>query len=361
LISKVSGRHWLDAFLFFALHFCYHLPKITKRIGKMAAPKKEGSVWRHRIMVKGKRVSGTFPTKAAALAWEAEQRIEIIEGTSSGTGKTLRDALRRYELEVSKKKRSYVNEARRLAVLCETEMADKKIAEIRPSDIAAWRDKRLETVVGSTVNRDLNLLSHVFTVARREWGWIEKSPTTDVRRPPDPPSRDRLYSQKEIDYLCAMMGITEHWNEPVETVTQRVGVAFLFAIETAMRLGEICSLRPQDIKGRVARLGMTKNGTKRDVPLSSRAVQLLKLLPPREGFDTVFGMTPKVLDLLFRKARVRAGIVGGTFHDTRHLAITRLAKKLHVLDLARMTGHRDLKKLQIYYNESADDIASRLD
>ena len=75
----------------------------------MAAPKKDGAVWRHRIMVKGKRVSGTFKTKAAALAWEAEQRIEITEGSGSGNGKTLRDALDRYEREVSKKKRSYDN------------------------------------------------------------------------------------------------------------------------------------------------------------------------------------------------------------------------------------------------------------
>ncbi len=50
-----------------------------------------------------------------------------------------------------------------------------------------------------------------------------------------------------------------------------------------------------------------------------------------------------------------------TFHDTRHEAITRLARKLNVLELARMVGHRDLKMLQIYYNESAASIAKRLD
>lgn len=128
-----------------------------------------------------------------------------------------------------------------------------------------------------------------------------------------------------------------------------------------MRAGEICGLRPEHISGRVATLLETKNGTKRAVPLSTRAAALLQLLPaPAEG-GTVFGITAKSLDALFRKARTRAMIAGGTFHNTRHLAITRLARKLNVLDLARMVGHRDLRQLQVYYNESAHDIAARLD
>jgi integrase len=63
---------------------------------------------------------------------------------------------------------------------------------------------------------------------------------------------------------------------------------------------------------------------------------------------------------MFRKYRKKSGIEDMTFHDSRHEAITRLAKKLHVLDLARMTGHKDIKKLMIYYNESAEDIAGKL-
>ena len=54
-------------------------------------------------------------------------------------------------------------------------------------------------------------------------------------------------------------------------------------------------------------------------------------------------------------------MAGLTFHDTRHEAITRLAKKLHPLDLARMTGHTNLQELMTYYNESAADVAAMLD
>jgi integrase len=328
--------------------------KLPKGLAKMAAPKKEGSVWRHRIMVKGKRVSGTFTTKAAALAWEAEQRIQIVEGDSSGNGKTLRDALEKYELEVSKKKRSYANEAKRIAFFCATDLADKKVAEVKPADVAAWRDSRLRKVKSSSVNRDMNLLSHVFTVAKREWGWIKDVPTKDVERPKDPPHRDRRISEEEIDLICLQLG----WDRkiPGEPVTKqhRVALAFLFAIETAMRAGEICSLKKGDVQGRVARLHMTKNGRPRDVPLSPQALAIWKLVPG--GFD----LSSAILDALFRKARKNAGIEGLTFHDTRHEAITRLAQKLDVLDLARMVGHTNINQLRTYYNATAEDIAARL-
>jgi integrase len=320
----------------------------------MAAPKKDGTVWRHRVMVKGKRVSGTFPTKAAALAWEAAQRIEIVEGSASGRGKTVRDALEKYELEVSKKKRSHANEAKRLAYFRASSIADKKIADIKPADIAAWRDERLKTVKGSTVNRDLNTLSHVFTIARREWGWITISPTKDVERPQSPPHRDRRISDVEIDAICLQLGWDQRKSKAPTTKQHRIALAFLFAIETAMRAGEICALAKGDVQGRVARLHMTKNGQSRDVALSARALDIWKLVP--DGF----GLSPAILDALFRKAKKAAGIEGLTFHDTRHEAITRLARKLDVLDLARMVGHTNINQLRTYYNATAEDIASRL-
>lgn len=336
----------------------------------MASFSKEKNGWRVQVAIQGVRESRTFSTKTEATTWAAQRETEIRTEKATGVqrGRTIDDAFRRYEKEVSVHKRGYRLEAVRLGAVGRMEidgvpLKDWKLIDVTPEVLGRWRDKRLlvDKVLGSSVNRDLNLLSHVFSVAAKEWKWLAKSPTTDVRRPADPPPRDRLYTQDEIERICAALGIDVDQATPVETVSQRVGIAFLFAIETAMRAGEICGLLPEHVKGRVATLVRTKNGTKRNVPLSTRAAALLELLPPREGHDTIFGMTPKVLDLLFRKARVRAMIDDATFHDTRHLAITRLAKRLNVLDLARMVGHRDLKQLQTYYNESAEDMAARLD
>jgi integrase len=334
----------------------------------VASISKEKNGWRVQVAVQGVRESRTFSTKGEASTWAAQRETEIRQEKATGIqrGRTVDDAFRRYEKEVSVHKRGRDKEAIRLAAIGRmavdgVPLKDWKLADVTPEVLGKWRDQRLTTVLGSSVNRDLNLLSHVFSSAAKEWKWIAKSPTTDVRRPADPPPRDRLYTQDEIDRLCAALGIDSEQTEPVESISQRVGIAFLFAIETAMRAGEVCGLMPEHISGRVATLPMTKNGTKRAVPLSSRAAELLKLLPEPEEGGTVFGIGAKSLDALFRKAKSRAGIEDATFHDARHLAITRLAKKLNVLDLARMVGHRDLKQLQVYYNESAEDMAARLD
>ncbi len=114
-----------------------------------------------------------------------------------------------------------------------------------------------------------------------------------------------------------------------------------------------------DIERRVVHLPQTKNGTSRDVPLSMEAIRLLRQMPQKRG--CVFGMMVSNLGNVFRKLTSLAMIDNLHFHDTRHEAITRLARKLNVLDLARMVGHRDLKQLMVYYNATAEELAKRLD
>lgn len=321
----------------------------------MASPYKDGKRWRHRIMVQGVRVSGTFDTKAAALKWETEQRVALSSGLRVSVTTTCADAFRRYELQVSKGKRGHRWEAARLAAMAASSLGPITMADLKSSHIAAWRDERLRSVQGGTVTREMNLLSHVFSVARKEWQWLLENPTRDVARPKAKPHRDRRITEEEIERIClALRWPNDGSAAAPETVQQRIALAFLFAIETAMRAGEICGLRAGDVNGCVARLKMTKNGFPRNVPLSPRAMEIWSMVP--EGF----GITTATLDAMFRTARARAGVDGLTFHDTRHEAITRLASKLNVLDLARMVGHHDIKQLQTYYNPTPEDIAKKL-
>lgn len=317
----------------------------------MAAPKKVDGRWQHRVMVKGVRTSGTFDTKAAALAWEAQQRTVSAAG-GAATTQTCKDAFDRYEDEVSPMKKGHRWEVLRLRSFSKSALGLVRMADVNASHVAAWRDERMKKVQGSTVQREMNLLSNVFVVARKEWKWISVSPTTDVRRPKENTARFRRITPEEIELLCEKLG----WKERAPTTKkQSVAAVFLFALETAMRAGEICRLARGDITGRVAKVRESKNGESRDVPLSARALELWSMCP--DGF----GINTASLDALFRKTRDdETDIKGLTFHDTRHEAITRLAKKLHVLDLARMVGHKNLKLLLVYYNESMEDIAGRL-
>ena len=125
-----------------------------------------------------------------------------------------------------------------------------------------------------------------------------------------------------------------------------------------MRSGEITGLTWDKVGAKSVHLPRTKNGDYREVPLSKRAREILEEMPRESGM--VFNLSPELRDALFRKARDRAKIVDLHFHDTRAEAIWRLSKKLDVMELARMIGHRDLKSLMLYYNTSADELADRL-
>jgi integrase len=141
---------------------------------------------------------------------------------------------------------------------------------------------------------------------------------------------------------------------------QRVALAFELAVESGMRAGELRTLEPDqiDLARGVCTLILTKNGDSREVPLSVRACELLRLLQRDSG--PLLPMTAGVMDSTFRRLRKKAGLLDLHFHDSRAEAATRISRKVDVLTLARILGHRDVKSLMTYYRESAEDIAKRL-
>lgn len=305
----------------------------------------------------GQYHSKTFDTKIQAQAWavETEQNLDP-EGLVKG--KTLGDAFIRYRDEISPNKKSYRTEFNRLNKFSRDPIAQLPLAEIRQHHFDTWIESSLTKIKSSSVNRDLNLLSALFEQAKR-WRWTKENPIRGIRRPKNPQPRDRRISDKEIEKILDALGFD---GELVTTTRHIIAVAFLFALETAMRQGEIWGLDWSDVylNQKFVRLHETKNGTKRDVPLSKEAVRLLTLLNPKEE-GKVFNSNQESSGVIFRRALQLAQIEGLTFHDTRHEAITRLAKKLQILDLARAIGHRDPRSLMVYFNATAEEIAEQLD
>jgi integrase len=320
---------------------------------------KNGSRWRAQVERSGIRQSGTFDTKREAQLWAAKVETEIVDGVAGKIpDKTVADLLQEYASKVSAGKKGERWELLRIGLLCRDKaFAGVKLANLDARDVAAWRDRRLTQVQAGSVRREMNLIGHAFSIAVKEWKWLRHNPLSDVRRPAPPKARDRRIDPDEIRQILKACGYKP--DETPDTAQARVGAAFLFAIETGMRAGEIAGLAAAhlNLSKAFVRLPMTKNGFPRDVPLSPAAVAILKQLPTD---DPVFGLTAASLDALFRKARGRTPITDMVFHDTRHEAITRLASKLDVLELARMVGHKDLKQLLVYYNKSAEDIAKKL-
>lgn len=320
----------------------------------MASIRRRGTKWRAEVYRDGKRESGTFLTKAQAVAWAQQSEAELIGERLPD--RSVKEALQRYAREVSPTKRGERWEVLRLALLERDALAAVRLPKLRPADLAEWRDRRLQRVSGASVRRELNLIQSVFKKCRKEWGWLNSDPLADIDRPPNPASRRRRISQDEIDRVTLALGYN---GGAPETVSDRVALAFLFAIETAMRSGEILGLHWRDVGEKSVTLPMTKNGDRRQVPLSPRAREILALLPRSEA--PCFGLESAQRDALFRKARDRAEIPNLHFHDSRAEAVWRLSKKLDIMELARVIGHRDLRSLLFYYETSADELADRLD
>lgn len=322
----------------------------------MASITKHGKRWRAQVFVRGVRSSKIHDTKAQASAWALAQQAEL--GGDVLPDKTFGEALARYAADVSPLHRGCVWEQRRLGAMGRHSMAAKRLAVITGADVAAWRDDRLRSVQPASVLREMKLMRAVFESCRRDFGWLRENPMRDVTRPTAPPSRKRRVTAEEIERLMLACGLGEHL--AADTLTQRVGLAFLLGLETAMRAGELLGLYPGDVDldACVACLPKTKNGDPRKVPLSPRAVEILRLFPVGDG--PLLAINEPSRDAIFRKMRKRAALDDLHFHDSRAEAIWRLSKRLDVLQLALVIGHRDLKSLMIYYNEPASELAKRL-
>lgn len=338
----------------FAHNRATNYAEITQRARFVASVLKIKTGWRALVARKGQRQSKVFATRQQAKDWAARQEYLILNGDKVAAAMTFGALLQRYAREQSPKRRGSRWEIIRIEKLCRDDLTKVKLGDLCPADFASWRDRQLRTLAPASVSREMQLMSSALTTARKEWGLISENPLSDVRKPQKPAPRERLPTPDELDRLAFSSG------GDLNNKTARAFHAFLFAIETAMRAGEIVGLEWSriDLDRRVARLTHTKNGYAREVPLSSEAVRLLKALP---RLEPVFGLNSSQLASLWAKVRNRAGADGLTFHDSRHEAITRLSRKLDILALARMVGHRDLRQLQTYYNESAEELAKRLD
>lgn len=337
----------------------------------MASIRQRGIYWEARVRRDGwPALSRSFNTKADARAWATIIESEITRGVfidrTEAEKNTLGDLFRRYLTEVSSLKKGHDSERYRLISLQNDPIAKFKAAGLSGKLMAEWRDRRLKEVSGSTTNRDLNLISHVINVARKEWGIHIENPISMIRRPPENKSRQRRLAAGEEEKLLAELeqntrseqgtfeggGSRNPWIRPL----------VILALETAMRRGELLALRWSDVylTDRYVRLHDTKNGESRDVPLSTRAYAQLNSLP-RHISGKVFPTTADAVKKVFTRAVERADLGDLHFHDLRHEATSRIAEKLdNVLELSAVTGHKTLSMLKRYYHPHAKDLAKKL-
>lgn len=383
----------------------------------MAAINKRGPhQWRAQIRKTGfPPQSKTFTTKAEAEAWVQMTESEMTRGVWVSRGEaestTLDEALKRYELEITPGKKTANGEKSFIRIWMATALSKRTMASIRSTDVAKLRDGWLtDGYAAATVVRRLALLSHVFNIARKEWGMESlTNPVELVRKPPIANSRTRrITTQESADKDApkdAQRRVAYGELERIIDASQSdlLPHVITLAIETAMRRGEIISLRWEniDLDRRVAHLPETKNGSARDVPLSSNAVSTLKLLlenkreaqsgpngRANQNLETdlstdpdsgrIFHIRSDAVTRAFERAVDRAKrnyeveckqrkilpsarfLSDLRFHDLRHEATSRLAEIFPMHELTKITGHKDPKMLIRYYHPRAEDLAKKL-
>ena len=370
----------------------------------MATFRKRGRYsWEAQVRRRGwPSLTKTFDTKAEAVAWasmiESEQARGVWLDRSEAETTTLLTLLDRYEREISAPKKGAVRESSVIGLWRLTPIALRMVATIRSGDIAQQRDAWQQNgLAPATVLRRLALLSHLFNTARKEWGMESLANPVELIRKPSPNNARtrRITALPSSTGRCT--GRTLDELERVIAASESIALPRILrlAVETAMRRGEIASLRWEhvDLSRCVAHLPETKNGNARDVPLSSAAVEALAaLLPDHDGHSSrrkapavpagqrgqVFAMHPDGITQAFERACQRARAIYENeckeagrepdsaylrdlrFHDLRHEATSRLASLFQLHELAKITGHRDTRMLLRYYHPDASELAKRM-
>lgn len=330
----------------------------------MASITKRGDrQWQAKVRRRHWNASATFPTKALADIWarQVEGSIDARRfnpGSIEADRVTLHAALERYLKERVPLKRGTKQNEGIVRSWQRSKLSVFPLSAIRGSDIADWRDQRLKEVGPQTAVHHLNLLSHLFNVAASDWGMESlMNPVGRVSKPAIPPDRNRRISrQEEVELLDACDHSRSAWLAPMVRL----------ALETAMRQGELVSLRWSDINlaKRVVLLRETKSGTARTVPLSVRAFEILSSLASREeAAEKVFEIeVGRAVTHAFAKACDAARIEDLHFHDLRHEATSRLFERtdLRDIEIVAVTGHKTMEMLKRYAHLRAANLVQRL-
>ncbi len=327
----------------------------------MASIRRRGVKWQ--VQVRREEcptISKTFNLKSDAERWARSIEQAIDRGELLATHmdthitETLRDVLIRYRQQVTPKKRGAKIETFKINALLRHSMCDLKLKHLSPALIAQYREERLKVVQSQTVRHELSILSHALKVAINEWGVsLMSNPLDKVMRPSPSKQRTRRVSKTELEAL--MTAATSCRNIFVQHAIQ-------FAVQTAMRRGEILGLRWDhiDLDNSLLFIPETKNGHPREIPLTLDAKTILLDLGPKPS-GHVFKTSANALRLSWVRLRKRANLEDLRFHDLRHEAISRFFEMgLSLPEVALISGHREPRMLMRYTHLKASNIVAKL-
>lgn len=308
--------------------------------------------WNVMIRVKGE------PTKSVTreTRLECEQWLAEYEGEKNKPTHTVEKLNTPYMQEImiraGKKRGGYEATYHRLITI--SRIIDQPLEELTKEDVIAYRNERVKHVSGSTVRLELQLLSRLLRWAADEKGVACTDVVAGVKLPEAGKPRDAIVEPLQLQMI---LSFASDKSKPIIEL----------AYETAMRRNEILAITPYmvDLDKRIIRLmdNQTKNGEARKVPLSTKAVEMLRVLcDGRDRHARLFDLTPYAVTQAFRRAARLAKVYNVCFHSLRHTAITRAAEKgLSTVQLMAVSGHKTITMLSRYSHIKPENIAHLLD
>ena len=326
----------------------------------------EETSYRVKVRLKG------FPTQTATFArltdakkWAQHTESAIREGryfkTSEARKRTLNELLNRYITEILPSKPKSLYDQKLQLNWWKSEIGDYSLADITPSLLVEYRSKLISDPTkkrtNSTANRYMAALSHCFTIAVKEWEWMQENPVLKISKLKEPRGRTRFLSDKERQKLL---------EECKKSKSEFLYLAVVVALSTGARKMEIMGLKWQDVdlKRGLIILHDTKNGEKRSLPLAGIAKDLMKehfenrnenselVFPAKNLIDAVDLRTP------FETALKHAGIEDFKWHDLRHSCASYLAMNGATLaEIAGVLGHKTLAMVKRYAHLSDSHTA----
>ena len=303
----------------------------------------------------------TFDTKGEAKSWSADTEKEMRTGRYQDARPaeklTFADALNQYLEQISATKRPNSERRDRDSAKAILNSLGKEIslADVTSQRLAAYRDSRIKDVSPSTIQKEFALLSHMFNVARREWGLPVGNPVADVSRPKIRNGRTRFLTKEEAQKLLDVAKKSQN---------QKLYPYLLVMMHTGMRPSEAAGLTwgDVDLDARLAKLQITKTDM-RYVPLTEMAETELRairpmdvknddlvFLPPSSMNSTRLRNIPSLhFNRSFDTARTKAGLKDVHLHDLRHTAASHLLMAgVDLRTLADILGHKTMQMVLRY-------------
>lgn len=264
----------------------------------------------------------------------------------------LHEAVRIWELNHARKLKSYRTIQNQLVPLLRG-LGHIKVSELTSVDLSEYRDRRLQRVGPQTVIHELSIVNRTLKFHQQELGMPFPDGIPRTRNPKKPRGRDRRLRGDEFERILSFMR------------DQRMRLLFRFLLETGMRRGEAIASEWNDIDidSRLMHIPETKTGIPRTIPLTTKAVEVLRAVYRNFPVEERPFPYPSAdcATAVWWKARRKAGVEGLNVHDLRHEAVSRFFEKgLNMMEVASISGHQDLAMLKRYTHLKPESLLDRI-